>query len=660
MKNLKKLFAVLTACMFLLACVPAAFAASVGAATIDTSRTGSLTIYKYDMTNAAKDGVWDVGSYVSTGTFDQAVNDALGGDTESTLGNGGTSHGYAISGVEFTCLKVADITTYSDGGEVLVLYGFNQAKGAGFLSAIGLEGGAGRFEKADSLHADHYYYTSDTLISALAAAYSASPVAVKNGLETYVAAQGGTALPLTDAYGKTGATELPLGLYLLIETKVPEMVTSTTAPFLVSLPMTDIDGDEWHYDVTVYPKNETGIPTLEKTVREAQSDTGKNEGTDSILDGFAHNATGSGGDEMEYQVLSTLPTITSKATALTTYSFYDTLSSGLTYKGGDVKLEFFIDKGCTEKAASWEGDSGKFTVTYSEDGRHMTIDLTQAGLDEVNNAYSGYTLRITYAAVINTDGSFRYGDMGNDNDVVLTWKRTSTEYYDTLVDDCHVYSFGIDLTKAFSNLDTEGAKELFSKVKFKLRNETDGFYVTAAQNEEGYYVTGYAAEEAQATVFSPNESGKLLIKGLEDDKYILTEIETAEGYTLLKDDIHITISASPEGAACDIYSGDVLGVLQNDPRYAYDGGLELHNIPQKQLSHNHLAGTATVDGSPAAMGEHNDLVTLTVVNTEGFDLPDTGDYGTWIFVLTGSIVLSGISMAVFWLYRVGRKGRKAR
>ena len=72
-----------------------------------------LDIYKYDFTNAAKDGVWD-SSYVSTGVYDQAVNDALGnavraGDTDnsSDLGNGETSYGYAVKGVEFTYLRVA-------------------------------------------------------------------------------------------------------------------------------------------------------------------------------------------------------------------------------------------------------------------------------------------------------------------------------------------------------------------------------------------------------------------------------------------------------------------------------------------------------------------------------------------------------------------------
>lgn len=63
-----------------------------------------------------------------------------------------------------------------------------------------------------------------------------------------------------------------------------------------------------------------------------------------------------------------------------------------------MTIEFFTDAACTDKAASWNKDSGKFTVTYSEDGRHMTVDITKAGLEEINGAttnkngklYTGY------------------------------------------------------------------------------------------------------------------------------------------------------------------------------------------------------------------------------------------------------------------------------
>ena len=60
-------------------------------------------------------------------------------------------------------------------------------------------------------------------------------------------------------------------------------------------------------------------------------------------------------------------------------------------------------------------------------------------------------MRITYAATINSDDTVVCGDTGNPNEVVLTWKRTNTDYYDTLKDDCHVYTYAIDLTKKFAD-----------------------------------------------------------------------------------------------------------------------------------------------------------------------------------------------------------------
>ena len=67
---MKKIFALLLAILVVSSFSITAFAAPVDEATIDTSRTGTLDIYKYDLTNAEKDGVWD-SSYVSTGVKDE-------------------------------------------------------------------------------------------------------------------------------------------------------------------------------------------------------------------------------------------------------------------------------------------------------------------------------------------------------------------------------------------------------------------------------------------------------------------------------------------------------------------------------------------------------------------------------------------------------------
>lgn len=677
MKKLYKALALIMA-LAMIFCFPiSASAAPVDEATIDLTRTGSIDIYKYDLSNAEKDGVWN-SSYVSTGVKDEAGVEAILGDPTrvSHLNESGEAYGYAIKGVEFSYVKVADIRTYiesEDGVEqVELLYGIAPTEQNDvLLSAIGVSQDD-RYTPADADGV--YYYRSGTLIDGLKFALDNNSTAVKNALEQYVRNNGGTAMPETDAYGHSSAAELPLGLYLLVETRVPEMVTETTAPFFVSLPMTSVnDGAHWIYDVTLYPKNLTGSPSLEKTLREAMADTGKNNGSSTdITDGYAHTGTASAGDTVEYQIISTLPSITSAASYLTDYSFVDTLSKGISYTKGDVVLEFFKDSGCTDKIASWAESDGKFLVSYStsaEGDNVMTIEMTEAGLEEINSSqtvyteasmvnsgYSDCTLRITYAATVNSDSSAICGDAGNDNSVILTWRRTNSEHYDTLVDDCHLYTYGIDITKRFS--DNKGD---MSKVKFIAHNDTDGYYLKAEfnANEGVYYITGHVKTETEATPFTPTKEGKLVIKGVEDDTYTLTEIQTDSSYTLLKNSIQVVISQAESEKLCDIYGTDTLGLLQNDPRYTdVEPGL-YHNMPQKQLAHKLLTASATVDKHDVNMSKdgssENAFVPFTIINTHGFDLPKTGSYGNWMFPVIG---LSMLALCIAGIVIIRKKTRK--
>ena len=678
MKNLTKILSLFLALTMLLCFPVAVSAAELEDAPIDESRTGSLTIYKYDLTNAEKDGVWD-SSYVSTGVFDQTgVNNVLGGG-ESALGNGETGYGYAIKGVEFSYVKVADTVTFSESeadsrtdSHVEVLYAIDKTKGADFLNAINLADGAQRYTNADTLDEAKYFYQSDVLIDALAAALESNSTVVKNALEAYISENGGTAMPLTDAYGKTKAENLALGLYLVVETKVPEMVVSTTDPFLVSVPMTSVNGTNatdggtrWIYDITLYPKNLTGIPSLEKTLRENKNDTGK-------TDTFAHTGTASAGDTIDYQIISTLPSITSESTYLSCYTFVDTLSKGLTYNKGDVVLEFFTDAACTDSVAKWTEADGKFAVAYNttDTGESvMTIEMSAAGLSEintskavysgasmVNSGYSDCTLRITYAAKMDSNKDLVFGGKGNDNKVVLTWKRSSQNYYDTLVDDCHVFSYGIDLTKLFSD-----GKGDFSKVEFLIQNKTDNYFVKAELNKNDgvYYVVDHVTDKADATHVVPiktaDAQGRIIVKGMEDDTYALTEVRTDSGYVMLKQGIDVVISQKNTDASCGIYGTDVLGLIQNDPRYQNLAPKDINAVQQKYLEHKLLTASATVDGKKVNMVEDNGSINaeapLTVVNTRGFDLPKTGDHGTWMYSIGGVLLMAVAASAMFFALR---------
>ena len=597
MKKIHRVLALLMAALMAIGLMTTAFAEP----TIDTSKKASLSIYKYDITKASEDGVWDAESYVSTGLHDDAVIDKLSK--------------YAIQGVEFTYLRVADIAMSNelvDGQrQVGVLYGFdNSERSNAVLSAIGLT--ASDAHKSEN---GVNYFTSDALNNKLAAALAANATNVKNALENAVK-NGGVAMTETDTTGHTSASNMEQGLYLVVETRVPENVTSTCNPFFVSLPMTTIDGSEWLYDLTVYPKNQTGNPNLEKTVREDKNSTGKNTGSlTDIKDGYTHTATASVGDVVDYQILSTLPTITSKASSLSEYTYVDILSKGIKYNKNDVVIEFFKDAGCTDKITTWDESSGKFAVTYDDTANTMTIKMTETGLAEINEAtsvytdsvkrgYSDCTMRITYAATLTADAQM--GDKDNPNTVTLTWKRTNTTYYDTLEDCCHVFTYGIDVLKQFSD-----GKGSVQNVKFLLHNDTDDVYVVAEQKDGVYYAKGIAAKKADATTFVPNSSGHIIVKGLEDDSYSLTEIATDKGYVLLKEAVKIVITTKESGA-CE------------------KCGAKL------------LTASATVNGKDVTMTEGNAIVPLTVLNNPGFDLPRTGGYGTWMFTI-GGVALLGVA-----------------
>ncbi len=184
------------------------------------------------------------------------------------------------------------------------------------------------------------------------------------------------------------------------------------------------------------------------------------------------------------------------------------------------------------------------------------------------------------------------------------------DYYDTLQDCCHVYTYGLDLTKQFS--DDAGN---FGNVTFLLKNSTDGCYVQAALNKsEGiYYVTGHTEEESEATLFVPTESGNVTVKGLEDDSYIITETATDEGYVLLNEDITVEITSAPGTETCPTCEAALLSASAK----VNDKGVEM-----------------TGDN-----GSVHAIVPLTVTNTRGFDLPKTGGRGNLLFYGLGAFAL---------------------
>lgn len=633
----KATVAALTAAMMLAPIINVKAAASD---VIDTSKTGSITIHKYDITAAKQAGV-NTDQFTPTGKQDTAAEAAL--------------EKYAIKGVEFSYLRVGDVEQQSEGGKVQMIYelpsALQQILGLASSDAAKTEGGK-------------TYFTSQIINDKLAQALEDN-TATKDKLEAYMG-QSGTAMDETNANGVTSKDKLPLGLYLIVETKAPENVTYTTNPWFVQLPSTDSNGDDWFYDVVCYPKNETGNPTLDKRVRNnPDQDNVTTVNNDKLADftaarneyKYQTTVTASKAETLDYQFISKLPHITSSTTYLTTYTFDDTMAKGMTY-GKDAVIAIYENKDAADSTnvnnvdksgaiAVWKSSDTdpKFTATYGKSGDDSTmkIEMTKAGLNELNKKYSDKYIVVYYTAKVNTDDSVVLGDKGNPNDVSLTWKRTSTNYYDILKDESIVYSYGYDLTKKFS--DGKGDP---TKVKFVVQNKSDNYYLVATGSNGVYQVTGKSATEADATQFSPSSAGKLVINGIEADEYGFTETHSDAGYSLLKKEIIVKITKTE--ANITPTEANITGIQsKSDTDSTANDGVANGAVLNNNVTVQKTAASATVDDKKATMTKHeesdNAYVNMEITNQKQFLLPMTGGAGSYLLIIAG-VVAAGCGMMI--------------
>ena len=598
---------------------------------IDTSKTANLTIHKYDITAAQEDGVIPKENpekaFKTDGTKDA--------DAEAKLAD------YKIKGVEFRYKIVGDICTETVAGKIQVMYVIPTE----LQTILGLT----------TTRSDNKF-TSDEINDALKTALVDNTVS-KNKLEDYIkGGHGVTSMPLTDEDGVSKATNLPLGLYLIVETKVPANVHTTVDPFFVSLPMTDLQGTHWFYDVDVYPKNQTNIPTLDKLVR--QQDDAVDHNKPEYLD----STTVSEEETANYIIISKLPQMTSKATYLTKYTFTDTIDCGVEY-AKNAKMYFYTNEtdaktnNTANAAFTWDTNSGNFKQDYTTGNAaggtsSAVFSMTDKGLAALNaqkageqySEFSNLYMVISYDAKITQTDNAILGDKGNTNNVTLEWQRSNMEDSDSLKARARIYTYGIDLKKTFKPGANSEAGDA-TKVKFSLRNKTDDYYVKAVQKTPGsgiYYVTGSDnknTEEADGTVFSPAADGTLIINGLEADEYVMTELETSPGYTLLKEPITISITSTSD-------------TFEPSQTTLYDTKDKASNAA---AGHNDVIETnvnkasATVDGNATNMkadgASTNARVEMSVVNTPGFKLPMTGGAGTIAFTVAGcAVAFAGVAV----------------
>lgn len=175
------------------------------------------------------------------------------------------------------------------------------------------------------------------------------------------------------------------GLYYVSETDAPANVTGKTKDFLVSLPMTNVEGDDWIYDVHVFPKNQTtyGGVTLVKKGKEGTKEAVSLEGAEFILQMKDKEATTAKWDYLKYDASSTSAKWTYTGVASTDATKFKTDSNGMinvqdltagTYRFIEVSAPKGYIMDGTKKYQFTINNAGK--VTWEEDANVGGIGTT--------------------------------------------------------------------------------------------------------------------------------------------------------------------------------------------------------------------------------------------------------------------------------------------
>lgn len=336
-----------------------------------------------------------------------------------------------LAGVEFTIYKIADLEQGSDPVEL----------------------------KYKSLIGDNVTITSDTKYND-----------IKSVVDAKVADRSltGTSKKTEMKNGKATAefTNLDLGVYLVEETKAPSQVVNKTANFLVLVPMTNEDGDDWIYNITANPKNETiygGITLMKKgkTIKVNGSET--EEALKNVSFELQKEETTGWTKVNEYKTdESGLINVTELAPA--TYRFIETNLGGTDdNKGyildGKTAYEFTVQTDGKIKVGNAEAsESAQITVYNEKPSLEKSVENANGSYDNDTDASVGdivkWKVEASVPSNVNELKTYKLTDTMSD---ALTWEFANANLQIT-TNPSTVLTKGTDYTLTVPTDNTAGGK----------------------------------------------------------------------------------------------------------------------------------------------------------------------------------------------------------
>lgn len=194
---------------------------------------------------------------------------------------------------------------------------------------------------------------------------------------------------------------------------------------------------------------------------------------------------------------------------------------------------------------------------------------------------------------------------------------------DTKTTKTYVYAIGIQ------KVDDKGkplAGAQFSVVK--KTKDTEGkdatvtIKATAELDDNSNAIPGvYKYNPSGTDKFETNDQGILIIKGVDDGTYTITEEVAPNGYNKLTQTLNVTAELTNAGTYTTTYT------------YFYDKDGNLVDVEEKPAEGSEETYTFSANVTP-----------IVVQNKAGVELPSTGGIGTTIFYIVGGVLLVGAAI----------------
>lgn len=418
----------------------------------------------------------------------------------------------------------------------------------------------------------------------------------------------------TGADGKITVSDLAPGTYRFVETGIPSntgfiMDGASAQEFVITdegkvqINGTETDTSQNPITVTNYK------PDVEKEVKDRTDDT------------WGNDSDYSAGSTVPYRVTVDVPANVAK---LKDFTVSDTMVNQ-TYNTGTLRI--YSDADLTTEILE-----GQYTVdtagTPAWSIAFNSADETTGDITSLLSAYAEKSIYIYFETTLSEDAVTT--SAGNPNTVTLDYSNKilpssdddgnpnepGEPGKDSITDQAVVYTFKIAVEK----VDAKDANTKLRGVEFDLYRKLDAD--TTGDDVLTDPVKGLTGKYKKINTASlvTDADGAIGVNGLENGEYYLVETKTNDGYNLLKAPVEVKIAAE--------YATTTSTTTVTD-------------------ENGKTTTTTTVTNKTFNNAGDNGVFKTVVKNSTGFTLPTTGGMGTLMFSIIGVILMIGGAIVLF-------------